>query len=59
MEAFLSYLIHFALWACFIIFAFAIIGVVAVVRWITMLITRTETAVGSGVERVERVIHKH
>ncbi len=59
MEAFLGHLIHFALWVFFIIFAFAIVGVVAVVRWIAMLVNRTETAVGSGVESVERVIHKH
>ena len=59
MEAFLSHLIHFALWAFFVIFAFAIVGVIAVVRWIAALVTRTENAVGSGVESVERAIHKH
>ncbi len=59
MEAFLGHLIHFALWVFFVIFAFAIVGVIAVIRWIAMLVNRTQTAVGSGVERVERVIHKH
>jgi hypothetical protein len=59
MEAFLGHLIHFAIWVFFIIFAFAIVGVIAVVRWIINLITRTETAVGSGVESVERALHKH
>ena len=59
MEAFLSHLIHFALWAFFVIFAFAVIGAFAVVRWIVQLVTRTETAVGSGVESVERAIHRH
>jgi hypothetical protein len=59
MEALLGHLIHFALWVFFVIFAFAIVGVVAVIRWIAMLVTRTETAVGSGMESVERVIHKH
>jgi hypothetical protein len=59
MEEFLGHLIHFALWVFFIIFAFAIVGVIAVVRWIINLVTRTEAAVGSGVESVERAIHKH
>ena len=59
MEAFLGHLIHFALWVFFVIFAFAIVGVIAVVRWVAMLVTRTETAGGDGVNNVERVIHKH
>ena len=60
MEAFLNHLIHhFALWVFFFIFAFAIIGVIATIRWIIMLVTRTEDAVGSGVDSVERAIHKH
>ena len=59
MEAFLGHLIHFAIWVFFIIFAFAIIGVIAVIRWIIALVTQTETAVGSGVASVERALHKH
>lgn len=59
MEAFLNHLIHFALWAFFVIFAFAIVGVYAVFRWIVGLITRTQTAVGSGIDTIERTIHKH
>jgi hypothetical protein len=59
MEAFLGHLIHFALWVFFVIFAFAIVGVIAVVRWVAMLVTRTEAAVGDGVDSVERVIHRH
>lgn len=59
MEALLSHLIHFALWAFFVMFAFAAIGVIAVVRWIVNLVTRTEAAVGSEVDVVERAIHKH
>jgi hypothetical protein len=59
MEAFLGHLIHFAIWVFFIIFAFAVVGVIATIRWIAMLVTRTETAVGSGVESVERALHKH
>jgi hypothetical protein len=59
MEAFLGHLIHFALWAFFVIFAFAIVGVIAVIRWIVDLVTRTENAVGSSVQNVERALHKH
>jgi hypothetical protein len=59
MEQFLGHLIHFALWVFFVIFAFAIVGAIATVRWILNLVTRTEAAVGSGMESVERAIHKH
>jgi hypothetical protein len=59
MEEFLGHLIHFALWAFFVIFAFAIVGVVAVIRWIAGLINRTETAVGTGIHNAENVLHKH
>ncbi len=59
MEVFLGHLIHFALWVFFVIFAFAVIGVIATVRWIMNLVNRTETAVGSGVARAEDVFHKH
>ena len=59
MEAFLGHLIHFALWVFFVIFAFAIVGVIAVVRWIAALVTRTENAVGTGIQNAENVLHKH
>jgi hypothetical protein len=59
MEAFIGHLIHFGLWVFFVIFAFAVIGVIATVRWIMNLVTRTESAVGSGVARAEDVFHKH
>jgi hypothetical protein len=57
MEAFLGHLIHFALWAFFVIFAFAVIGIIATIRWIAGLITRTETAVGSSIQRADDAIH--
>jgi hypothetical protein len=50
MEEFLGHLIHFAIWVFFVIFAFAIVGIVATIRWIGNLVTRTENA-------AERVIH--
>jgi hypothetical protein len=59
MEEFLGHLIHFALWAFFVIFAFAVVGVIATIRWIVSLVTRTEAAVGSGGARAEDVIHRH
>ncbi len=59
MEEFLGHLIHFALWAFFVIFAFAVVGVVATVRWIVSLVTRTEAAVGSGIQSAEDVLHRH
>ena len=34
-------------------------GVIATIRWIVSLVTRTEAAVGSGVARAEDVIHRH
>jgi hypothetical protein len=58
MEEFLGHLIHFALWVFFVIFAFAIVGVIAVVRWIAALISGTEAAVGSGISSAENVFHK-
>ena len=57
MAEFLSHLIQFSLWVFFVIFAFAIIGVWATIRWIVSLVTRTENAVGAGVQRAEDVIH--
>jgi H+/Cl- antiporter ClcA len=59
MEEFLSHLIHFALWAFFVIFAFAVVGVVATIRWIVRLVTRTEDAVGSGIHSAEDALHRH
>ena len=58
MEAFLGHLIHFAMWVFFVIFVFAAIGVIATIRWIVSLVTRTEAAVGSGIASAENVIHR-
>lgn len=53
MEQAILHLAHFALWAFVIIFILALIGFIAIVRWIIGLFKRTEAAVESGVERVE------
>jgi hypothetical protein len=58
MEVFLNYLIHFALWAFFVIFAFAVVGVIVTIRWIVSLVTRTEAAVGSGIASADNLIHR-
>jgi hypothetical protein len=55
----INHLIHFGMWVFFVIFAFAVIGLIATVRWIMNLVNRTEAAVGSGVARAEDVFHKH
>jgi hypothetical protein len=54
MEQTLAHLAATAAWIFFIIFAFAIIGVIATVRWIVGLFVKGERAVESGVESVER-----
>ena len=58
MTGFVLHLLHAAAWAFVIIFVFAIIGVVAVLRWIAELFMRGETAVKSGVSNVEGSLHQ-
>ncbi len=56
MEQFFANLVHAAAWFVLIVFVFAVIGVIAVVRWIVAAVTGTERAVESGVQRAESVI---
>jgi len=58
MSGFVLHMLHAAAWAFFIIFLFAIIGVVAVLRWIAELFMRGESAVKSGVSGVEGSIRR-
>ncbi len=58
MADLVNHLLHFAMWAFFVIFAFAAIGVIATVRWIVNLVTRTENAVGSGIASAENVFKR-
>jgi hypothetical protein len=53
MEQTIVHLAEGAAWVFGIIFLFAIIGVVATIRWIVGLVTNTERAVESGVQNVE------
>ncbi|HTX59193.1 MAG TPA: hypothetical protein VMH02_05895 [Verrucomicrobiae bacterium] len=54
MEHTIVHLAETAAWFFAIVFAFAIVGVVATIRWIVGLFVRTEQAVESGIENVER-----
>jgi hypothetical protein len=55
---FLSHLLHTAIWVFGIVFVFAVIGLVATIKWIIGLFTGAEQAVSSGVESVERGIER-
>ena len=54
MENFVVHLLHAAAWTFAFIFLFAIIGVIATIRWIVNLFMRGERAVESGVQGVEQ-----
>ena len=56
MEHTLVHLAATAAWIFLIVFVFAIVGVVATIRWIIATVTRGERAVVSGVEGAERRI---
>lgn len=53
MESALVHLAHFALWAFVIIFLLALVGLIAIVRWIVGLFRKGESAVEGGINRVE------
>ncbi len=57
MEQSLVHLVHAAAWFFLIVFLFAVIGVVATVRWIVAMVTGAERAVESGVTSVEHKLH--
>ena len=58
MEQFVANLLHAAAWTFGFIFLFAIIGVIATVRWIAGLFMRGEQAVESGVQSVEHMVQR-
>jgi hypothetical protein len=58
MEQAILHLAHIAAWVFGIIFLLALIGLIAIIRWIMNLFRRTEAAVESGVERVEGTFHR-
>jgi hypothetical protein len=56
MEQTITHLAHAALWMFFIGFVFAVIGVIATIRWIAGMITGAGKAVESGAQEVQRRI---
>ncbi len=48
-----------AAWVFFVLFVFAVIGIIATIRWIIALATNTERAVVGGVEDAGRRITRH
>jgi hypothetical protein len=54
MEQTVMHMAAAAAWVFVIIFAFAIVGVIATIRWIIGLFMRGERAVESGVSNIER-----
>lgn len=58
MEHFVANLLHAAAWVFGFIFLFAIIGVIAVVRWIANMVFKTERAVEGGIQSAETHLHR-
>lgn len=58
MEQFLLRIAHDAAWVGAFILLFAVIGVIATIRWIMGMIFRGERAVEGGVQSAERMIHR-
>lgn len=58
MEQFVANLLHAAAWTFSLIFLFAIIGIIATIRWIVGLFMRGEQAVVSGVQSVEHMVQR-
>jgi len=58
MESAVVHLVHIAAWAFGVIFLLALIGLIAIVRWVVALFRRGEQAVEGGVQRVENTFHR-
>lgn len=56
MENFVLHLVHAAAWLFGLVFLFAVIGILATIRFIVGLFTRAETAVASGVHSAESMV---
>ena len=59
MEQTLVHIVTDAAWVFVVIFAFAVIGVIATIRWIIGLVMGAERAVETGVHNVESAITHH
>lgn len=58
MEHAVLHLVHIAAWVFFIIFLLALVGLIAIVRWVINAFRRTEAAVEGGVQKVEGTFHR-
>ncbi len=58
MEPFVIHLLHVAAWTFVIIFVLAIIGLIAIIRWIIGLFMRGERAVEGGVRSAEGYLQR-
>ena len=58
MEQFVGNLLHAAAWTFGFIFLFAIIGIIATIRWIIGLFMSGERAVAAGVQDVEHMVQR-
>ncbi len=56
MENFVLHLVHAAAWIFGFVFLFAVIGILATIRFIAGLFTRAETAVVTGVHSAENIV---
>jgi hypothetical protein len=54
----LSHLVHAAAWTGAVIIVFAVIGVIATIRWIAGLFTRGKQAVASAAQQVGDSLHR-
>lgn len=59
MEQTFVHIARDAAWFVVVVVIFAIIGVIATIRWIIGLVTNTERAVESGVKNVENKFSGH
>ncbi len=59
MEQSMVHLAESAAWVFFFIFLFAVIGVVATIRWIIAMVTRGEQAVEAEARKVGDAISHH
>lgn len=53
MDSLVMHLLHAAAWTFGIIFLLALIGLIAIIRWIVGLFRRGEAAVEGGINSVE------
>ncbi len=59
MEQSVVHLAESAAWVFFFVFLFAVIGVIATIRWIMALVTRGELAVEAEAHKVGDAIGRH